>query len=241
MTQEIKTINVGGVNCYLVKAGDGYVLIDTGMSTKRADLDKELASAGCKPGNLKLIILTHGDIDHTDNAAYLREKYTAKIAMHAADSGMVERGDMSWNRKAKPDKISFLGRIIMTISRLVLLFGKPAKFDTFKPDIYLEDGQDLSGYGFDAKVLHLPGHSKGSIGILTTGGDPSTPSAGLALFCGDLLMVMNKPTLHFLIDDMAAAKASLEKLKGLEIHTVYPGHFGRTFPMELFTKKSAKN
>jgi glyoxylase-like metal-dependent hydrolase (beta-lactamase superfamily II) len=35
------------------------------------------------------------------------------------------------------------------------------------------------------------------------------------------------------MDDLAAAKASVEKLRGLEIHTVYPGH-GKPFPMELF-------
>jgi hypothetical protein len=36
MTQEIKTINLGGVNCYLIKAGDGFILVDTGFSSKRA-------------------------------------------------------------------------------------------------------------------------------------------------------------------------------------------------------------
>ncbi len=63
MTSEIKTINLGLVNCYLVKTGDGFFLIDTGWATKRTELEKELESAGCKPGNLKLVILTHGDSD----------------------------------------------------------------------------------------------------------------------------------------------------------------------------------
>jgi len=80
MPQEIKTINLGGVNCFLVKTGDGHVLIDTGLPTKRTDIEKELESAGCKPGNLKLIVLTHGDFDHTGNVAYLRKKFGTKIA-----------------------------------------------------------------------------------------------------------------------------------------------------------------
>lgn len=61
MTQEIKTINLGGVNCYLVKAGDGFILIDTGFSSKRAYLEKELASAGVVPGNLALIFGQNND------------------------------------------------------------------------------------------------------------------------------------------------------------------------------------
>jgi len=72
----------------------GFILIDTGCSNKRVELEKRLESAGCKPGDLKLIVLTHGDFDHTGNAAYLRKKFGAKIAMHHEDSGMVERGDM---------------------------------------------------------------------------------------------------------------------------------------------------
>ena len=218
MTREIKTINLGGVNCYLVKAGDGYILIDTGFSSKRAHLEKELEDAGVMPGNLTLIILTHGDSDHAANSAYLREKYGAKITMHLADSGMVENGDMSWNRKPKPDKISITFRIsTMIFSGL----NKPGKFNTFKPDFYIVDGQSLSEYGFCAKVLHLPGHSKGSIGILATSGE---------LFCGDLFY--NFAGFNF-IDDLADFNASINKLKHLKIETVYPGH-GKPFPMSSF-------
>jgi hydroxyacylglutathione hydrolase len=224
MTQETRTINLGGVNCYLVKAGDGFVLIDTGISSKRGILQKELASAGSRPGKLKLVILTHGDVDHADNSAYLRAEYGTEIAMHRDDAGMVERGDMSWNRKARPDRISAMGRIIILMGRILPFFGGPGKFAPFTPDLYLEDGQDLSAYGLHAQVLHLPGHSKGSIGILTAAGD---------LFCGDLLMNMIRPDVHFMVDDLAAAHASIEKLKSLRVHTVYPGH-GKPFSWEQF-------
>ncbi|GAB6273774.1 MAG: MBL fold metallo-hydrolase [Peptococcaceae bacterium] len=226
MPAEIKTINLllpyklGSVNCYLVKTADGHILIDTGGSNKRTGLEKELASAGCKPGGLKLIVITHGDFDHTGNAAYLRKKFGAKIVMHHDDSGMVEYGNMFWNRKK--------GNIFFgVIARLLFGFGKPERF---KPDLYIEDGYDFSGSGFDAKVLHLPGHSKGSIGILTTGGD---------LFCGDLLENKDKPVLNSIIDDLAAANAGVEKLKSLKINTVYPGH-GKPFPMGLFIKNYRK-
>jgi hydroxyacylglutathione hydrolase len=222
--QEIKIINFGGVNCYLVKASDGFILIDTGYPAKRPVLEKELASAGCQPGNLKLVILTHGDLDHAGNCAYLREKYGAKIAMHADDSGMVERGDMHWNRKARPDKFSIIFRIMSVMS----FFFRPGKFDEFRPDLTIDEGFNLFEYGFDAEVLHIPGHSKGSLGILTSGGD---------LFCGDLLYnIFGKPGIRF-IDDLADYNLSIEKLKKLNIRTVYPGH-GKPFPMELFLKNS---
>ena len=222
MSLEIKTISLllpfklGRVNCYLIKTDTGYFLIDTGSSNKRTYLEKELESAGCRPGNLNLIVLTHGDFDHTGNAANLCKKFGAKIAMHYDDSGMVERGDMFWNRKKGNIFIGMIARI----------FSGFGKAERFKPDLYIEDAYDLSEYGLNANVLYLPGHSKGSIGILTADGD---------LFCGDLLENTDEPGIGSIIDDNAAANASVEKLKSLNINTVYPGH-GKPFSMSSFTK-----
>ena len=225
-TKRITTIGLplpyrlGSVNCYLIETEAGYILIDTGCSNKRAELEKRLESAGCRPGDLKLIVLTHGDFDHAGNAAYLRKKFGAKMAMHHEDSGMVERGDMFWNRRR--------GNILLgTIARILFRFGRKERF---RPDLYVDEGYDLSEYGLDAKVLHLPGHSKGSIGILTNDGD---------LFCGDLFENKDKPVLNSIKDDLTGANASVERLKTLKISTVYPGH-GKPFPMEEFIKHHRK-
>jgi len=45
-------------------------------------LENKLTTAGCLPGKLKLVIITHGDFDHTGNCAKLQQKYNCKIAMH---------------------------------------------------------------------------------------------------------------------------------------------------------------
>jgi len=220
----IKTINAGS-NCFLMKSHTGFVLIDTGVASKRSALEKELQSAGCGAGDLKVIVLTHGDSDHADNAAFLREQFGAPIAMHPDDVGMVERGDMSHNRKAKPDRIKAMGRLIMLVGRVMTLVG-PGNFDRFSPDVYLKNGQSLAEYGFDAKVLHLPGHSKGSIGVLTADGE---------LFCGDFIYNFFGPN-QVWVDDLAAANAGVERLKTLNVRTVYPGH-GKPFPWEEFVRR----
>ena len=225
MSAKIETIKLnlpfklGQVNCYLIKTDTGFILIDTGSQNKRTELEKDLENAGCTPENLNLIVITHGDFDHTGNARYLREKFGAKIAMHLDDVGMAEKGDMFWNRKGN----FFIKKIAPTLFR----FGKSERF---KPDLYLEDGDDLSEYGFNATIIHIPGHSKGSIGIITSDGD---------LFCGDLLENTKKPGLNSIMDDKPAADISIEKLKSLEIKTIYPGH-GESFQMDLFMKKYQK-
>jgi glyoxylase-like metal-dependent hydrolase (beta-lactamase superfamily II) len=213
--QQIRTVSlplpfrIGSVNCYVIEIDSGYVLIDTGASNKRKTLEKELESAGCKPGHLKLIILTHGDFDHTGNAAYLRSKFGAKIAMHRDDAGMLERGDIFWNRKSG-------NFFIRAVASVLFRFGKSQRCS---PDLYIDEGDDLSQYGFDASVIHIPGHSKGSIAILTADG---------ALFSGDLLLYRDGPVLNSIIDDRAAAQASFERLKSLKANTLYTGH-GQAF------------
>ena len=228
MSQEIKTIELpiklgviklGSVNCYIVKNGINYVLIDTGPSNRRSCIEKELEDEGCTPENLKLIILTHGDFDHAGNADYLREKFDTRIAMHYGDLEMVRHGDMFRNRKG-----NFLIKMIAPV-----LFGF-GKSERFRPDLHMEDGQGISEYGFDAKIIHLPGHSKGSIGILTDEGN---------LFSGDLIINNKKPVLNSIIDDEEEANASFEKLKSLELKTVYPGH-GEQFSMDKLVENNEK-
>jgi hydroxyacylglutathione hydrolase len=218
MTPTIKTIRLpmpfglGEVNCYLVEGDQGQILIDTGPANSRALLERELVGAGCRPDTFRLILLTHGDFDHTGNAAYLRARFGAPIGMHTGDLGMVQRGDMFSGRSK--------GNVLLRMmAPLLFRFGKSQRFE---PDLALQDGDSLSGYGLDAKVLSIPGHSSGSIGVLTAGGD---------LFCGDLLENMSKPDLNSIMDDPVAANASVEGLSELDIRTVYPGH-GERFPIE---------
>jgi hydroxyacylglutathione hydrolase len=217
MPQVITVIDLGGANCYLVTSGAGFCLTDTGFVTRRGDLEKALERAGCRLGNLSLVILTHGDLDHAGNAAYLQKKFGAKIAVHTYDAGMAERGDIGINRKARPDRQAFVFRVI---SKVVALFVRGNTFEVFKPDWVITEEMSLAEYGFEARVVHLPGHSKGSLGILTAAGD---------LFCGDLLYhLWGKPQCLY-IDDLAAFNASLDKLKQLKVKTIYPGH-GKPFP-----------
>jgi len=203
---------IGYVNCYLLSINSSFILIDSGGSNSRKHLVKEIEQAGCLPGQLKLIILTHGDFDHTGNAAYLRNTYGAKIAMHPADAGMVENGDMFINR-SQPN---FL------IKKLIPLFTGFGKAERFSPDILLQDGEDLRRFGLDAELISIPGHSKGSIGLITSDHD---------LFCGDLLENVQSPGINSIMDNLPEAEISLESLGKYSIQHVYPGH-GEHFHMD---------
>ena len=217
MTDNITRIQMKYVNCYLVKTGENFVLIDTGIAGERKMLEQELSKAGCLPGNLKLVIITHGDTDHSGNGAWLRDTYGAKLVLHPAETLATETGSMTACR----GKIPFLARIFLSILKL-------PKKDRFKADILADEGYDFSAFGFKAKVYHTPGHSRGSITILTEEG---------ALFCGDLLTNRSTPAMTDLIDDLQAANNSVKRLKALKSTIVYPGH-GNAFTMDTLINKA---
>jgi glyoxylase-like metal-dependent hydrolase (beta-lactamase superfamily II) len=224
VTTEIKTIRSSDANCFLVQTDAGFFLVDTGYPTERDALVEALESAGCQPGSLNLVLLTHGDIDHAGNCAYLQQAYDTKIAMHPTDVTLVENGT-----EPKKKCRSLFIKIILGLAALSHRNVSMADFERFQPDILVEEGTDLSDYGFAARVLHTPGHTKGSISILTADGD---------LFAGDTLM---NARMNFILSGWAEnhdeLKSSVEQLMTLPVGTVYPGHL-KPFSMEQFIKKN---
>jgi hydroxyacylglutathione hydrolase len=217
MTAQISTIRLplplklSHVNSFLVHTDHGCFLVDTGMTNARQQLEVALNHLCCQPGDLKLILLTHGDFDHTGNARYLRDKFHAPIAMHKDDAGMLENGDMFWNRKIKNG----------LLKKLVPLFARLGEKEQCTPDILLDDEASLVEYGLDAIAVNTPGHSTGSLCYLTSDGD---------LFCGDLFNnSRGQPSLNSMMYDKPAGEASFTRLKALQIKMVYPGH-GAPFP-----------
>jgi hydroxyacylglutathione hydrolase len=185
-----------------------------------------LNNAGCTPDNLKLVVLTHGDNDHVANASFIKEKYNAEIAIHSEDLELVENPSLekvmeNFHFKALIYKVIFplLKKKIYRITEKTL-----DDYERIKPDILLSAGDSLLKYGFDAKIIHLPGHTHGSIGILTGNGD---------LVAGDILTNNKKPDASPNAIDFAALKKSILRLQSMDIKTVYPGH-GKPFEMKQY-------
>jgi glyoxylase-like metal-dependent hydrolase (beta-lactamase superfamily II) len=199
----VKPIRCGMVNCYIVTdGGDSGILVDTG---RRESLRAVMKA--CAPYKIRLIVLTHGHYDHTENAARLSDRFGAPIAMHADDVDLVA------SFGSQPMSASnALGRMILSVS---LMESKRRKTSPFAPSVFLKDGDDLSRYGVPAKVIGLPGHTRGSIGL---------DVAGKELIAGDALLNMLFPSVSPLRHDETAALSSARKIAALGERTVYFGH-----------------
>lgn len=111
----------------------------------------------CKPYYISRIILTHGHFNHVQNAAFLSEYLNKPIAMHKADLGLVPN-----NMVQSLYTHTLLGKIVLLASMKGFNIDNLPKF---KPTIFIKEGDTLNNYGISGKIIELPGHTDGSIGI----------------------------------------------------------------------------
>lgn len=189
-------------NCYLVANGKDAVLVDTGSAI---GYDQVLAE--CSKYNMKLIVLTHTHFDHAENAAKLSKHFNIPVACHEADVELFESYD-----KQPMESYGIVGKVVLDTS-LKVLRETPVE----KPEnlIFVKDGDDLSAYGFNAKIIGLPRHTKGSIGV---------DVEGKHLIVGDELDNWISPATGHLYNDLDAIKKSADKISALGERTIYYGH-----------------
>lgn len=200
--EHIQRIVCGNGNCYLISNGNHAVLVDTA----RTKYCQTILDA-CKPFQIRLIVLTHGHIDHVQNAAVLSQTFKCPIAMHRADFPLLA-DNMSQLLSAS----SILGKIVLFAS---IKSFKTDEIPAFTPTVFLEDGDNLDRYGVSASVIGLPGHTNGSIGL---------DVAGQGLIVGDALMNMFYPTASMLYHDRKTMLESVKKIERIGARTIYFGH-----------------
>ena len=202
-------------NVYLL-TGERAVLVDAGRPKDGPRILAFLQAHGVEAGKLALILPTHGHWDHAGAAAQLRQQTGAPIALHRADADLVRRGN---NGVLKPT--NFMGRLLLPFV--------DRGFPPFEPDLLLDAEIDLKDFGVAARILFTPGHSPGSISVLTAAGE---------MMVGDLIMggwfggrlFPTRPGLHYFADDLPQLHASIRKVLAATPTAIHPGHGGPLDP-----------
>ena len=130
----------------MVVSGNEMLLVDAGMPHNGSRIINYITRIGENPSNLKLIVLTHADLDHIGSAAELKQMTSAKLAIHSEDSPILS-GKIGMKIVKGP-----LGLLFKLMYPLV-------RFHPIEPDIILKDDMYIAGF----KVVHVPGHTSGSI------------------------------------------------------------------------------
>lgn len=187
----IKRLVVGSLsaNCWIVgkeSVGEGLV-IDPGGNSET--INHAIDETGL---DIKIIVLTHGHSDHIAALRDIQDKTGAEVAIHIEDADFLEgRGSYS--------------------SQFGISYRTP-----HPPERLLREGDTIDVGGMSFEVMHTPGHTPGSICLLTDFG----------IFTGDTIFrrgigttLMPGSSRPQLLDSIH------KKLMTLPDETViYPGH-----------------
>lgn len=216
---------VGPVNIYLILS-EPYTLIDAGPDTDeaRAVLEKALAERDLSLSDLKRVVLTHAHSDHSGLADWLHRVSGARIFLHPFELAKLIRPQNFFD-----DRLAFLAETGCPLTAIQEMLAARDRLPHPRVSedcaVTLRGGEGLSFEEGVLQVFHLPGHAQGHLCLYDREGGH--------FFAGDFLLphITPNPVAEFdpgqpgkRIKVLSFYLQGLERINGLEITTVWPGH-----------------
>jgi hydroxyacylglutathione hydrolase len=124
----------GGIfetNCYLLEMPEGWILFDAP--------DGACDWVDSRNLDLKLLLLTHGHVDHVQDVARLKRRFRCPIGCHPLTAPMISDRDFFRS------------------------FGFELEIEPVEPDFFIEETPRRNFLGAEFQVLEVPGHCPGSL------------------------------------------------------------------------------
>ena len=182
-------------------------LVDCGLMEMGSYKIEALESGGIDLNHVHRLILTHTHMDHIGCLAELLAVIPhAEVWVHEAEGAFLERGD---------SRIVFGNKMFESMLRTQ--YAVDENSFTFKVHRKLTGGEILMLGGVEIEVIHLPGHSCGSIGL------HNRPNK--LLMSGDTIYADGAIGRYDLYSaDSGELKRSLEFLSKLDLDILLPCH-----------------
>ena len=209
------------VNWFLIGDGNHITVVDAGAPGYRRQLAGGCAELGRTEAEVSAVVLTHAHSDHVGVAEMLRTELRVPVWVHEGDRDLATTGKaMGKNEGSMLPYLRYgaAWKLLLELGRNGAMKPKPIKeVRTFS------DGEQLDVPG-GLRVVHTPGHTKGHCVLVSE-------TAGVC-FVGDAICSYNPltgergPQLlpRSLTNDVAQATASLDRLSGLGVESLLPGH-----------------
>lgn len=211
-TEHVTRFRMQFVSAYLLRGAGGMVLFDCGYPFFERLFKKRCAQNGVKPADIKLILLSHGHIDHIGGARALRELTGAPIAIDRRDAAALSTG-----RFGRLIPRTWLGWLTsLAANRQLLPPGCRCE-----PDILLDGELELNQYGVAGRAFHTPGHTPGSLSVILDSGEAVIADAIMVNF-----PFLSEPSYPIYADDMDQVRDSVAKILALQPRVIYTAHGG---------------
>jgi len=170
--------------------GDKITLIDSGVTSTETVIFDYIRKNDRDPKEISMVILSHSHPDHIGSVKAIKEATKCKIAAHSAEKDWIEDTEKQFKERPVPGFHTLVGGSV-TVDRL------------------LADGEIVNlGEKIRCKVMHTPGHSRGSISLLL--------QTEKAIITGDALPLPNDLPIYENIVDSVNSIKRLRKVKDIE-------------------------
>src|SRR5262245_61610316 len=221
----LKDSPLGHVNTYLVRADNGYLLVDCGWDTADtlAALEGHLRALDIPIEDVRHLVITHIHPDHYGLAGRLRDMTRADLSFHRLERLFIE------SRYVHPDELleemhewlRVNGTPRGELARLSRSStGMMARVQIAYPDRTLDGGEEIPCGRFAFRVIWTPGHSTGHICLYDR--------RNKVLLSGDHVLPHITPSVGLHVrttsNPLADYLDSLRLIGRLEAEVVLPGH-----------------
>lgn len=213
------------VNCYVLRDGDGWTIIDTGINypAGRAAWQMALAELEIAPKAIRRIILTHAHPDHYGLAGWLAEQSGASVQLAPLEQEFVrtvwQAGAANeqaivdfFQAHGMPADLAEQVRYSMAETRAMTLPWPLTS--TIEPGVAVRIGARMF------QVIAAPGHSDQHLVLYC--------AEERLLLCGDAVLIKITPNIsrwpHGRPDPLADFLQSLDRLAELPVDLALPGH-----------------
>lgn len=194
---------------YLIgKPGSGDItMVDAGLMGKGEYKINSIKELGIKLEDIKRVIMTHTHLDHIGCLSEIQQQIpAAELWVHSIEAEALEQGD----------ERGVYG-MDMFKNMCQMQYGLDDGMFKFEVHRKLEDGDSLDIGGMSWKIMHIPGHSAGSIALYN--------EEQKVLIPGDVVYAdyaIGRFDLHGA--DPAGHRESLTALGKLDVKVLLPGH-----------------
>lgn len=135
ITEGIYTLKDNSQNMYVIKGTEGYIAVDAAMNA--SIIKRELGKLEIPADQVKAILLTHTDSDHTGSIGLFKN---ARVYLSDAEEQMIDG----------------------TTARSMFIFKNKLDYEYN----LLKDGQEIEAAGLKIRCVLTPGHTPGSMSYI---------------------------------------------------------------------------
>jgi metallo-beta-lactamase class B len=132
-------VGTKGLGVFLFTTSEGHILMNTGMPSSGPVIVESVRKLGFRPEDIKLMINGHAHIDHAGAFAFLKQQFSAQLAVMKDDVEAMESGD-------KND----------------FKYANDFVYPPVKVDRILRDGDTIKMGDVLLTAYHTPGHTRGA-------------------------------------------------------------------------------